>query len=1190
MPSRRFRHLTALVTVLVFLFSAVCPSAVLASGGEILFLDENENPEASDNNNPGTEEIPPDESSDEIPGDDPGTGEILFLQDDPAGSPESTDTQTDPPKDPESPDDATEITLLQDDSSDELTPAGSPETPAEPEAGESGTVPENAGSPDEPDGSDQPSRGASEEPGDEEPQGDSVDSAIVMKKVTGASSGDSEGFMNGDEIEADIRFASGQELDELVLTIRPVNLDLTAFRMSAFENAGDAVYSVFKSFSVTWVDDDGHSHTETEAMPLTENHSAADRLTVSGLDREYAAFSGARAGAEAEFTGEFRIVFSNVNEIAGTITAVGIINSPDMENASISVRCAYSKGTVSDGESIGNAGFEYREPEEDAEDPPAEEEAGEETGSDTPDTGENSNPDEGEDPEEPGGDVSGEDESGDGPDSEDPGDDEPGDNKPDEDPDSGDPGDDEPGDEEPGDEEPDQNEPGNNDPGDEEPDNEPGGEEPGTGEPGEEEPDDKSGSDDPGEEEPPEEPDVPEETQILSFSALEFMPDEIEGVPGNNLVWSLGNYVLADDPSGSAGNVRFTIKPVTADTQVRILFSGSVSSYKIVAVTSDGVATVLEQTGSDPTIVDFDSTLLPAADEESDEEDVRKPGTLPEDTQFIWISADEPSSGFEVDEFTLTLPLPDSFESFEYTADTVVSGLSGAVIASGSNTGRIVPGVPVVSLSLSASAAEVMTGDEVTYSLGFTSETATVYPSSVISMSLPESFSPKLLTPGIWEGYDGRIEISTVDLEGRRTSVITVDSGTAAAVSLTGEPLSRVELIPLSPLTGEERLSGVTLTGSFISGGEAYAYTQFAGTVTELYTHTEASTPVLVIVKEPSVTPPPATTEPDPTPTPTPEPTPTPTPEPTPEPTPAPTPESYDPVYPPSANTPEPTPTEVPLSVDTPSIYANASSIAYGDSGVFYFRNLSASGMKSAYYYVLHIMIPAGVQVSSLDIPDFGSPVRVSLVYDSGSADLGTYTNGETVSLTERQGTSLRYIAFQIHGAESVSVNRDVSLMLKNISARDRVATLQVILSVRDAKTAVIEQHYDKYNIALAGPRTQDKDTSDPSPQAVTVTASSGKKNIAAKTVYPKLLRLSSIRAEAVQISPAYAPAPLLIRPSGMSVIRRYPAVPESSRTFARARLIHIRTTRRLTARLMISSAFPLKLLRYFRGMLESKG
>ena len=67
MPSRRFRHLTALVTVLVFLFSAVCPSAVIASGGEILFLDENEDPETSDNNNPDTEEIPPDESSDEIP-------------------------------------------------------------------------------------------------------------------------------------------------------------------------------------------------------------------------------------------------------------------------------------------------------------------------------------------------------------------------------------------------------------------------------------------------------------------------------------------------------------------------------------------------------------------------------------------------------------------------------------------------------------------------------------------------------------------------------------------------------------------------------------------------------------------------------------------------------------------------------------------------------------------------------------------------------------------------------------------------------------------------------------------------------------------------------------------------------------------------------------------------------------------
>ena len=80
MPSRRFRHLTALVTVLVFLFSAVCPSAVIASGGEILFLDESEDPETSDNNNPDTEEIPSDEPSNLIPGEIPVPEKSCFCR------------------------------------------------------------------------------------------------------------------------------------------------------------------------------------------------------------------------------------------------------------------------------------------------------------------------------------------------------------------------------------------------------------------------------------------------------------------------------------------------------------------------------------------------------------------------------------------------------------------------------------------------------------------------------------------------------------------------------------------------------------------------------------------------------------------------------------------------------------------------------------------------------------------------------------------------------------------------------------------------------------------------------------------------------------------------------------------------------------------------------------------------------
>ena len=1160
MPSRRSRHLIALITLFAFLFSAVFPSAVAADGGEILFLEEGELPEDSGEIIPDTDPV---QDPDEEPGENPNTTEILFLQNDAPDHSDDPDTpqveSPDPSDDPEGT--SGDITLLQNADAETDTPA---DQGGEDSSSDNTGPDENAGTGEESEPA-EPGSMTEEETGDHEPVSDSVDSAITMKKVTGIPGEDPEGFMNGDEIEAGIRFASGQELDELALTVRPVYLDLTAFHMPAFENAGETIYSVYKFFSVTWTDDENTRHTETAGMPLAENRSAAEGLRITGLDRDYSAFEGAHADAEAAFTGEFRIVFRNVNGLAGTIAAIGVINSPDMENASISVSCSYSKGTASDGENIGSAGFEYKEPED-----PEEQitDGGETPGTDEDPPGEEETAVEGDDPAE---NEPGEEDPAEGePTGEDPAEEEPdGETPSGEDPEEGETG-----------EEPDGNEPGESVPEE----NEPGQEEPGSEEPGEEKP---------GEEEP-EEPAVPEEPQILSFSGLEFIPDEIEGVPGNDLIWSLGNYVLADSPAGSAAaNVRFTVKPVTADMQVRILFSGSVSSYKVVAVTSDGVATVLEQTGSDPTVVDFDSTLLPVPDEENTDSGSPKPGSLPEGTQFIWISADEPSSNFEAADFSLTIPLPDSFESFEYTADTVVSDSEGAEIASDSLTGRIIPGLPVVSVGFSASSAEAVTGDDISFSLNFTSETVTVYPVSVISICLPESFSPRLLNPGLWEGYEGQIEILTVDLKGQRTSVMTVDPGISAAVSLTGEPLSRIELVPLSPLTGEERLSGVSLTGSFTSAGDAYAYGQFSGVVTELYTHTETSSPVLVTVTDPPVTPPPATPEPTPTPTPTPEPTPTPTPEPaeTPEPTEAPTAEPYNPVFPPSATTPEPTPTEVPLSVDTPSIYANASSIAYGDSGVFYFRNLAAGGMKSSYYYVLHLMIPAGVQVSSIDIPDFGTPVRVSLVYESGSADLGTYTNGETVSLTDRQGTNLRYIAFQIHGAESVSVSRDVSLMVKNISARDRVATLQVILSVRDAKTAVIEQHYDKYNIALAGPRTQEKDSTPAQtvqPEAVTVTAN--RKNLAPKTILPELLRPDPASAEAVPVPGNLETKPLLIASAGTASILQTPALPDSIKSFPQARLIHIRVLRSAAVRIRISSAYPLRLLRYFRGTLSPKG
>ena len=169
-------------------------------------------------------------------------------------------------------------------------------------------------------------------------------------------------------------------------------------------------------------------------------------------------------------------------------------------------------------------------------------------------------------------------------------------------------------------------------------------------------------------------------------------------------------------------------------------------------------------------------------------------------------------------------------------------------------------------------------------------------------------------------------------------------------------------------------------------------------------------------------------------------------------------------------DTPEDEP--VALAVDTPNIYANTNTIAYGDDAVFNIRNLNAVGLETDNYYVLHIMIPEGVQVRSISFPGFGSSVKVSLAYQSGSTELGNYVSNDSVALTERQGSNLRYIAFQMRGVTEVKPDGEITIMLKNISARDRVATLQAILSARDAKTKVLEQHYDKYNIALAGPKT----------------------------------------------------------------------------------------------------------------------
>ena len=74
MPSRRSRHLIALITLFTFLFSAFFPSAVTADGGEILFLEEGEIPEDSGEILPDTDPAPSVQDPDETPGEDAADG------------------------------------------------------------------------------------------------------------------------------------------------------------------------------------------------------------------------------------------------------------------------------------------------------------------------------------------------------------------------------------------------------------------------------------------------------------------------------------------------------------------------------------------------------------------------------------------------------------------------------------------------------------------------------------------------------------------------------------------------------------------------------------------------------------------------------------------------------------------------------------------------------------------------------------------------------------------------------------------------------------------------------------------------------------------------------------------------------------------------------------------------------------
>lgn len=596
----------------------------------------------------------------------------------------------------------------------------------------------------------------------------------------------------------------------------------------------------------------------------------------------------------------------------------------------------------------------------------------------------------------------------------------------------------------------------------------------GTEDPPEDEPsvtDDPKKQDEPEHEDIPDEPVTPDEPVIPEVTALKFDPEELTCAPASPYTYVLDGYTVSDPDNVQA--IRFTLKPVSTDTHLRILFNGTVESYKIVSVSSDGIASVLPQTSEDPTIVDFDSLLLTDAEETKD--DVAPVGHLPEDAQFIWLYVENPSQDFSVEEFTISGYTPDTDEPDMFTCDTnvYVSGYDDPAVSL-TATGKIIPTEPDISMTLESSTNTSNINDNVTYTCSFANSTATRFQSMSYTLAAQPSFKPVTFFPGVWDGYNGTVTVTALDANRESLESFISDPSQSIPLVFSKDGIAFIQITPAEPFSGLESITGMSITGIYTEPGTFYITGYVSGQISDKLAYDYSSNPLGITVSGPVETPTPV-----PTATPSPQPTevPTNTPEPTPEPTDAP----YIPVNPPVVNpTAAPTSTPVPLSVTEPVISGTSSTIAYGDNALFHIRELAAEGIKANETFVLHLMIPTGVQVRSLSIPDFSTTARVSIVYESGSIDLGTFSEAHTASLTDREGTNIRYIAIQIKNAASVRAADELSIILKNISARDRVATLQAIASVRDAKTAVLEQKYDKYNIALSGPtQAKEPDTSD---------------------------------------------------------------------------------------------------------------
>ena len=573
---------------------------------------------------------------------------------------------------------------------------------------------------------------------------------------------------------------------------------------------------------------------------------------------------------------------------------------------------------------------------------------------------------------------------------------------------------------------------------------------------------------------------VVEPLDPITVLPLAFDPETAEVSPNALFTMHASGYNAAytAGPDNRISDVRFTISPVNHDTAIQIAVEGSWLDYRIASVDQNGVSTELQKTDTEGKLT-FNSVLLPE-------------GRLPENTTALYLEIMEPARDLAVTAFDVTEFTPAFFSSRSFNLRTTVHEKNGtAVVYDQVRTGTASAIKPDAAVTIAESVTEADLGTEVRYEAGARNLNGTVFDSAALTISIPKGFQAAGLASGTWTGYDGELMVQTVDARGIRTDIGSMHAAGGSLV-LPGSGISEIVIRTAGATAADLAVSGLTLTGKHPDAGEYMAHAQFEGFFGTAAVASSVTGNITITIHGQAVTPTQAPAIATIVPTEAPKATLAPTAVPTATPTVKPT---QKPVTPPGTSggrnnnpggQPEPTatpaPTAVPLMVSTPYLTSNVTSVNYGDNALFYVRDLSAAGMKKGATYVLHLIIPTGVQVKSIGVPAFGASARVSLVYANGTRDIGTFTQSESATLTDREGTGVKYIAIQIRGVEGVLATSDVSLILKNISARDRVATLQAIQSVRDTDTSVMEQHDDKYNVSLSGPKNTAAPTETPAP------------------------------------------------------------------------------------------------------------